>query len=124
MAKDGAMPETIPGTKTKTLTVLKHKTKEWKNVLHHWQVRSLDDLQWAQGKIFLSDQYPNIAIICADWKIEDKQVENWFANSPDELDNIVIHYFPDVPKEVPKESMFSVTSETILKSEEEKKNNF
>ncbi len=121
MAKDGAMPETPSGSATKTLTVLKHKTKEWKNVLHHWQVRSLEDLQWAKGKIFLNDQYPDLAIICADYQIDDEQLENWFANSPEELDNIVVHYFPNVPKGVPEEKMFSVASGVISESEERKR---
>ena len=105
---------------TKTLTVLKHKTKEWKNVLHHWQIRSLQDLQWAQGKIFLSDKHPNLAIIYADLQIEDAQLENWFANSSEELNNITVHYFPDVPKDVPEEKMFSVTCGVILESEKKK----
>lgn len=121
MLQDGAAPQIPSEITVKTLTVLNHKTKEWKNVLHHWQVRALEGLQWAQGKIFLSDQHPTLAIICADWKIEDEDLENWFANSPDELDNIVIHYFPEVPKEVGEEKMFAVVSEVISKSEKEKK---
>ena len=116
MAQDGAMPE----TKNKVLTVLKHKTKNWSDVRHSWQVRSLDYLQLAQGKILLDPNYPNLALIYAEWEIEEDQLERWFSLMQEDLDNVVIHFFPNVAPGLPEEKMFSIAAKVISEAEARK----
>ncbi len=119
MAQDGAMPE----PQNKVLTVLKHKTKNWSDVSHSWQIRSLDTLQMLAGTILLKPEYPSLAIISADYAVEDFQLEDWFSLTSAELDNIAVHVFPNVDPGIPEEKIFSKVAKIIEESEAKKQKN-
>ena len=97
-----------------TANVLLHKTNRWSNVLHHWQVRLVTEFTLNPvQKVALDPRFPNLALVMTEAPLDDENIEHAFRNSPEEMDHLVVHIFPDVPGDMSESEIFELAAEEL-----------
>ncbi len=99
-----------------TANFLVHKTKPWSEVLHHWQVRIITGftlLHSVTPRVEFDSRFPTLALVVTEEPLEEEEIEHAFRNSPEEMEHLALHIFPELPEGVPMNRIFDAASEVL-----------